>query len=275
MPKHAVNYQSAAARMLQKLVKDHEPIVLNGLKITSDDVTTSMTTCIRKLTTALRLEAEEVTQKEVQEAARKEAEETARANPKDASQDQAETTDEIATLAISNDNEGHELDYLFSETPISPTHSHPIDFGNPNDYLFSSSPDSPDSNEWRPEFIPDLPLNFGKVDLNHLIGMTQRAFAEEPSPSQPETQPEPEKEEDTLEDLSYPDAWFIEDVEDFVTQGPLPEWMQRPTTDFTLGEMEKVGEMEGWDKDMVTPSDPEEWVQATRAWQKEKKAGAR
>ena len=74
-----------------------------------------------------------------------------------------------------------------------------------------------------------------------------------------------------LEDLSYPEAWFIEDVEDFVTSGPVPEWMQRPTTDFAL---EKTEKMECWDKDMVTPSDPEDWLQATRAWREEKKAGA-
>ncbi|KAI4912208.1 uncharacterized protein J4E92_010059 [Alternaria infectoria] len=277
-----VNYSPAAMRMLQQQIRDREPIMLGGLKITRDDVNSNMSGCVRRLATALRLDAEEVAKKEaeaaakksVEEAARKEAEaaarkqaeETARANSKDASQGQAETTDEIAALAVSNDNEGHELDYLFSDTPINPTHSHPIDFGNVNDYLFD---DSTDSNEW---IMPDLPPNFGKMDL---IGMTQRAFAEEPSPSQPEEQPEPEPEEDTLADLSYPEAWFIEDVEDFVTSGPLPEWMLRPTTDFTLREMEKMEKMEGWDKDMVTPSDPEEWLQATRAWQKEKKAGAR
>jgi len=271
----AVDYRPVAMRMLQKQIKDHEPIVLGGLKITRDDVNSNMSGCVRRLATALRLEAEgaarreaEATaKKEAEAAARKKAEETARANSKDTSQYQAETTDEIAALAVTNDNEGHELDYLFTSTPIPASQSHPIDFGNLNDYLFSSSPDSPDSAEWRPEIIPDLPPNFDKMDL---IGMTQRAFEEEPSPSQPEAQPQPE--EDTLADLSYPEAWFIEDVEDFVTQGPLPEWMQRPTTDFTLGEMEK---MEGWDKDMVTPSDPEEWLQATRTWQTEKKVGAR
>ncbi|KAI4653282.1 hypothetical protein J4E93_001044 [Alternaria ventricosa] len=276
-PKHAVNYQPEAIRMLQQQIKDHEPIVLGGLKITRDDVTTSMNGCIRKLTTALQSQAEEVAQKEVQEAARKEAEEvarkeaeetarkeaedTARANFKDASQDQAETTDEIAALAVSNDNEGHELDYLFSDTPIRASHSHPINFGNVNEYLFD---DSADSNEWRPEIMPDLPPDFGKMDL---IEMTRRAFEEEPSPSQPEEQPE--QEEDTLADLSYPEAWFIEDVEDFVTSGPLPEWMQRPTTDFTLEHMSR------WDADMVTPSDPQDWLQATRAWQEERDAGRR
>ncbi|KAI4906432.1 hypothetical protein J4E90_010506 [Alternaria incomplexa] len=284
-PNRGVDYEPAAARMLQQQIKDNEPIVLGGVKITREDVNSNMSGCVRRLATALRVEAEEAARREVEEAARREveeaarkeaeeaarkkAEETARANSKDASQGQAETTNDIAALAVSNDNEGHELDYLFSDTPIPASHSHPIDFVNVNDYLFSSSPDSPDSAEWRPEIMPDLPPNFGKMDL---AAMTRRAFAEEPSPPQPEEQPEPEQEEDTLADLSYPEAWFIEDVEDFVTSGPLPEWMQRPETDFTLGEMEK---MEGWDKDMVTPSDPEEWVQATRAWQKDKKVGAR
>ena len=120
--------------------------------------------------------------------------------------------------------------------------------------------------------MPDLPPDFGKMDL---AAMTRRAFEEEPSLSQPEEQPEPEQEQDTLADLSYPEAWFIEDIEDFVTSGPLPEWMTRPETDFTLGEMEKMERMEGWDKDMVTPSDPEEWLQATRAWREERDAGAR
>jgi len=265
----AFDYRPVAMRMLQKQIKDHEPIVLGGVKITSDDVTTSMNGCIRKLTTALQLQAEEVARKEAEEVARKKAEETAHANSKDASQGQAETTDEIAALAVSHDNEGHELDYLFSDTPIPASHSHPINFGNPNDYLFSSSPDSPDSTEWRPEIMPDLPPNFGKLDL---AAMTRRACAEEPSPSQPEEQPEPEpEEEDTLADLSYPEAWFIEDVEDFVTSGPLPEWMLRPTTEFTLENMQ----VEGFNGDLGMPGDPEEWLQATRAWREEKKAGAR
>ena len=266
-------------RMLQQQIKDHEPILLGGLKITRDDVNSNMSGCVRRLATALRAEAEEVARmkaeevarREVEEAARKEAKETARANSKDAPQGQVETTDEIAALAVSHDNEGHELDYLFSDTPVPASHSHPIDFGNPNDYLFSSSSDSPDSNKWRPEFMPDLPPNFGKVDLNHLIGMTRRAFAEEPSPSQPEEQPEPEQEVDTPADLSYPEAWFIEDVEDFVTSGPLPEWMLRPETDFAL----EIMQVEGFDGDLGMPGDPEEWVQATRAWREEKKAGAR
>ncbi|KAI4663921.1 uncharacterized protein J4E88_010771 [Alternaria novae-zelandiae] len=283
----AVDYRPVAMRMLQQQIKDHKPILLGGLKITRDDVNSNMSGCVGRLATALRLEAEEVARMEVEEAARKEAEvaarmkaeaaarkqaeETARANSKDASQGQAETTDEIAALAVSNDNEGHELDYLFSDTPIPASHSHPIDFGNPNDYLFFSSPDSPDNNEWRPEIIPDLPPNFGKVDL---IGMTRRAFEEEPSPtspSQPEEQPEPEQEVDTPADLSYPEAWFIEDVEDFVTSRPLPEWMTRPTTDFTLENMQ----VEGFDGDLGMPGDPEEWVQATRAWREERDAGAR
>ncbi|KAI4912340.1 hypothetical protein J4E85_011073 [Alternaria conjuncta] len=272
----AVDYRPVAMRMLQQQIKDQKPIVLGRVKITRDDVTTSMNGCIRRLASALQLEAEEAAKKEaeaaarkeVEAAARKEAEVTARANSKNASQDQAETTDEIAALTVSNDNEGHEFDYLFSDTPIPASHSHPIDFGNPNDYLFSSDPNNPDSNEWRPEIMPDLPPNFGKMDL---IGMTRRAFEEEPSPSpsQPQEEPEPEPEEDTLADLSYPEAWFIEDVEDFVTQGPLPEWMLRPTTDFTLEQME------GFDGDLGMPGDPEEWVQATRAWREEKKAGAR
>ncbi|KAI4606909.1 hypothetical protein J4E83_009820 [Alternaria metachromatica] len=282
----AVDYRPTAMRMLQQQIRDQAPIVLGGLKITRDDVNTNMSGCVGRLATALRVEAEEAAKKkaeaaarmeveeaarkEVEEAAQKKAEETARANSKDASQGQAGTTDEITALTVSNDNEGHELDYLFSSTPIPASHSHPIDFGNPNDYLFSSSPDSPDNNEWRPDFMPDLTPNFGKMDL---IGMTQRAFEEEPSPSpsQPEEQPEPEPEEDTPADLSYPEAWFIEDVEDFVTQGPLPEWMLRPTTDFTLEKMQ----VEGFDGDLGMPGDPEEWLQATRAWQKEKKAGAR
>jgi len=276
----AVDYRPVAMRMLQKQIRDHEPIVLGGLKITRDDVNSNMSGCVRRLATALRLEAEgtarreagATAKKEAEAAARKKAEETARANSKDASSGQAETTDEIAALAVSNDIEGHELDYLFSDTPIDPTHSFPIDFGNPNDYLFSSSPDSPDNNEWRLEIMPDLPPDFGKMDL---AAMTRRAFEEEPSLSQPEEQPEPEQEQDTLADLSYPEAWFIEDIEDFVTSGPLPEWMTRPETDFTLGEMEKMERMEGWDKDMVTPSDPEEWLQATRAWREERDAGAR
>ncbi|KAI4643884.1 uncharacterized protein J4E79_011156 [Alternaria viburni] len=265
----AVDYRPAAMRMLQQQIKDHEPIVLGGLKITRDDVNSNMSGCVGRLATALRAEAEEVAKKEAEEAARKEAEattrkkaeETARANSKNASSGQAETTDEIAALTVSNDNEGHELDYLFSDSPIDPTHSHPIDFGNPNDYLFD---DSADSNEW---IMPDLPPNFGKMDL---IGMTQRAFEEESSPSQPQEEPQPEQEVDTPADLSYPEAWFIEDVEDFVTSGPLPEWMLRPTTDFTLEKMQ----VEGFDGDSGMPGDPEEWVQASRAWQKEKKAGA-
>ncbi|KAI4674811.1 uncharacterized protein J4E84_010417 [Alternaria hordeiaustralica] len=272
----AVDYRPVAMRMLQKQIKDHEPIVLGEVKITRDDVNSNMSGCVGRLATALRLEAEEAAKKEaeaaarreVEEAAKKKAEETAYANSKHASQGQAETTDEVAALAVSNINEGHELDYLFSDNPIPASQSHPIDFGNPNDYLFSSSPNSPDNNEWRPEIIPDLPPNFGKMDL---IGMTRRAFEEEPSPSQPEEQPEPEPEEDTLADLSYPEAWFIEDVEDFVTQGPLPEWMLRPTTDFTLENMQ----MEGFDGDLGMPGDPEEWVQATRDWRAERDAGRR
>ncbi|KAI4703530.1 hypothetical protein J4E89_010106 [Alternaria sp. Ai002NY15] len=274
----AVDYRPVAMRMLQKQIRDHEPIVLGGLKITRDDVNCNMSGCVRRLATALRLEAEEAAKKEaeaaarkkVEAAARKDAEETARLTSQDAIHVGVEVADERATNAVSNDNEGHELDYLFSDTPIPPSHSHPIDFGNPNDYLFSSNPDSPDNHEWRLDIIPDLPPNFGKMDL---VGMTRRAFAEEPSPSpsQPEEQPEPEQEEDTPADLSYPEAWFIEDVEDFVTQGPLPEWMLRPTTDFTLENMQ----VEGFDGDLGMPGDPEEWVQATRVWQKEKKAGAR
>ena len=270
----AVDYRPVAMRMMQQQIKDQEPIVVGGLKITRDDVNSNMSGCIRKLATALQLQAEEVAQKEVQQAARKkaeetarkEAEETARTNSKDASEGQAETTDETGALAVSNDNEGHELDYLFSDTPIPSSHSHPIDFGNPNDYLFSSNPDSPDNNEWRPEFMPDLPPNFGKLDL---AAMTRRAFAEEPSPSQPEEQPVPEPEEDTPADLSYPEAWFIEDIEDFVISGPLPEWMLRPTTDFTLENMQ----VEGFDGDLGMPGDPEEWVQATRAWREEREKG--
>ncbi|KAI4676247.1 hypothetical protein J4E81_011127 [Alternaria sp. BMP 2799] len=266
----AVDYRPTAMRMLQKQIKDHEPIVLGGVKITRDDVNSNMSGCVGRLATALRVEAEEVARKEVEEAARKEAEaaaqkkaeETARPNSKDALQGEAETTNEITALAVSNDNEGHELDYLFSDTPIPASQSHPIDFGNPNDYLFD---DNSGSNEW---YMPDLPPNFGKLDL---AAMTRRAFEEEPSPSQPEEQPEPEQEEDTLVDLSYPEAWFIEDVEDFVTSGPLPEWMLRPTTEFTLENMQ----VEGFDGDLGVPGDPEEWLQATRAWQKEKKAGAR
>jgi len=271
----AVDYQSTAARMLQKLIADHEPIVLNGLKITRDDVNSNMSGCVRRLATALRAEAEEVARKEVEEtaqkeaetaakkeaeaAARKEAEETARLTSQDATHVDVEVVDERATNAVSNDNEGHELDYLFTSTPIPASHSHSINFGNANDYLFD---DSPESNEWRPEIMPDLPPNFGKMDL---IGMIRRAFAEEPSPSQPTDEPEPE--EDSLEDLSYPEAWFIEDVEDLVTSGPLPELVQRPTTDFTLEHMSR------WDADMVTPSDPQEWLQATRAWREERNAG--
>ncbi|KAI4649951.1 uncharacterized protein J4E78_008232 [Alternaria triticimaculans] len=261
-PNRGVDYEPAAARMLQQQIKDNEPIVLGGVKITREDVNSNMGGCVRRLATALRVEAEEVALRKVEEVARKEAEETARTNSKDASQGQAETTDEIAALAVSNENEGHELDYLFSDTPIPASHSHPIDFGNVNDYLFSSSPDSPDRNEWRPDFMPDLPPNFGKMDL---AAMTQRAFEEEPTGAQ-QDDPflQPPKDEDTLADLSYPEAWFIEDVEDFVTSGPLPEWMQRPTTDFTLEKME------GFDGDLVMPGDPEDWLQASRAWQEER-----
>jgi len=270
-PKLDVDYRPVAMRMLQKQIKDHETIALGGLKITRDDVNSNMSGCVGRLATALRLEAEEAARKgveaaakkEAEAAARKEAEETARANSKDASEGQAETTNEIAALAVSNDNEGHELDYLFSSTPIDPAQNTTIDFGNVKDYLFD---DNPESNEWRPEIMPDLPPNFGKMDL---IGMTRRAFAKEPSPSQPEEQPEPEPEDDSMADLSYPEAWFIEDVEDFVTSGPLPEWMQRPTTEFTLENMQ----VEGSDGDLGMPGDPEEWLQATRAWREEREKG--
>jgi len=272
----AVDYRPVAMRMLQQQFRDHKPIVLGGVKITRDDVNSNMSGCVGRLAMALRAEAEEVARRgieeaarrEVEDAARKKAEETAQSTSKGASHNAAGDAEEHTTDPVSN--EGHELDYLFSSTPIDPADSHPIDFGNPNDYLFSSSPDSPNDNKWRPEFMPDLPPNFGKMDL---IGMTQRAFAEEPShsPSQPGEQPEPEPEEDTLADLSYPEAWFIEDVEDFVTSGPLPEWMTRPTTEFTLENMQ----VDGFDGDLGMPGDPEEWLQATRVWREEKRAGAR
>lgn len=193
----AVDYRPAAARMLQKLIRDLEPIALRGLKITRDDMNRDMSGCVRRLTPALRLEAE------AEETVRKEAEEAARIASKVAPHVDVGNADEDTTNAEVNAIEGHELDFLFSSTPIPPTHSFPIDFGNAKDYLFDANPNS---NECRPEIMPELPPNFGKMNL---IGMTQWAFAEEPSPTQPREDMAPQaetEEEDSLEDLSYPEA---------------------------------------------------------------------
>ncbi|KAH6878517.1 hypothetical protein BKA58DRAFT_436213 [Alternaria rosae] len=256
----AVDYRTAAARMLQKLIKDFEPIALGGLKITRVDVNRDMSGCLRRLTTALQLEAE------AEETLRKEAEEAARIASKVALHADFGNADGDTTNAEMNAIEGHELDFLFSSTPILPTHSFPIDFGNVDKYLFDTNLNS---NEWRPEIMLELPPDFGRMDL---IGMTQWAFAENPSPTQPreDTAPQAEtEEEDSLEDLSYPEAWFIEDVGQFVTSGPIPEWMQRPTTNFTLEQKSNSG------LDIMTPSDPQDWLRNLRVQQEETEANQR
>ncbi|KAI4941905.1 hypothetical protein J4E91_010455 [Alternaria rosae] len=157
--KSALDYRPAAARMLQKLIKDRENIALGELKITMDDVNRDMSGCLRRLTTALQLEAE------AEETLRKEAEEAARITSKVAPHFDVGNADGDATNAEMNAIEGYELDFLFSSTPIPPTRSFPIDFGNVNDYLFDNNPNS---NEWRPEIMPDLLPNFGKMDVAQL-----------------------------------------------------------------------------------------------------------
>ncbi|KAG9189911.1 hypothetical protein G6011_06779 [Alternaria panax] len=65
--KPVVNYRREVMRMFQQLVKDNEPIVRPGLKITMGDITTDMNGCVDRLAPVLKQEAEDAARRQAEE----------------------------------------------------------------------------------------------------------------------------------------------------------------------------------------------------------------
>jgi hypothetical protein len=197
-PRSGVDYQSIAGRMLQTLIKAEEPILLPGLKITREHVTNDMSGCLRKLTTALRSQAEaseETSQQYPREVGQVHAQEAFQAEAGDANHD--------ATRSIFD-----------SEADL-------------NDFLNDARKDA-----WLNDPPFDLPIGFGDVDL---AAMTDAAFAEESVPLQPEDELAPEPEEDPREGLNVPENWDIEGYWKVMYSEPDPKWAHQPA-EYTLEE---------------------------------------
>jgi hypothetical protein len=197
-PRAGVDYQSIAGRMLQTIIKAEEPIVLPGLKITGEHVTNDMSGCLRKLTTALRSQAEageETSQQDHREVAQSDAQETFQAEAGDANHD--------ATRSIFD-----------SQDDL-------------NDFLNDARTDA-----WLNDPPFDLPIGFGDVDL---AAMTDAAFAEESVPPQPEDELAPQPEEDPREGLNVPENWDIEGYWKVMCSEPDPKWAHQPA-EYTLEE---------------------------------------
>jgi hypothetical protein len=214
-------------KMFQQLIKDQEPIVLPGLKITRENFTTDMNGYIRRLAAALESQAEEATQQKAEEAARSGSEDAAQPEDRDA--------DFAIPDGIANDHDV--LNYLFNEKAEDAADED-------REYLRWHLPSSTadhdealrmDRGAWDEHAPPGFNMNpqFTCYD----------AF-EDPLP------PEGIIEQPQLTDLGYldvPDNWFMDDPFEVIPSGPIEQWSTQPT--YTLENLSY------FDLDEIMPSD--------------------
>jgi hypothetical protein len=226
-PATSANYRQVAMKMFQQLIKDQEPIVLPGLKITREDFTTDMNGYTHRLAAALESQAEEATRQKTEEAARSGLEVAAQPGDRD---------DDFAMPdGIASDHDV--LNYLFNDKAddAADEDKEYVRWHLPSSIADHVEALRMDLGAWDEYALPEFKMNpqFTCYD----------AF-EDPLP------PEGIIEQPQSTDLGYldvPDNWFMDDPFEVIPSGPIEQWSTQPT--YTLENLSY------FDLDEIMPSD--------------------